>query len=290
MEIESGKYLNLPAIMFVSLWELFSFPENPCSQNPGKADSITVRAVETTDSNWPNDFIMVKIKSTDDEAYQNAYFYKTKSDKPQLLIVNIHSLTYDCQQFDSLPILSLQNNINFIHTDFRGPNKTKEACCSNLVISDTDAAIDCAIKNANVDTLRIYVIGQSGGGYATLDAFMKLKHRIKKFSVWVPIPDQAQWYDETRIRKLFYADNILVCTNSKGRKLNQEEAINSSTIYWKSPVEKLNYSNLEIFSGVYDELEWNGPIPITQSINFYDKLLTALKVRNRQNVFQKLKS
>ncbi len=239
-----------------------------------------VLAQDVMNSNWNIDFTLVKIKSTVDGELQNAWFYKTRSAKPQPLIVNLHSWTYDYRQFDSLPILAKQKDVNFIHPDFRGPNKSFNACCSNLVLSDIDAAIDFAIKNANVDTSEIYVIGQSGGGYATLAVFMKSKHRIKKFSAWVPISDLLQWYDETRIRKLYYADDILKCTGSEGKILNIQEAILRSPFYWKTPVEKLKKCRLEIFTGIYDGLENNGPIPITQSINFYNKLLKDLNVRN----------
>ena len=47
--------------------------------------------------------------------------------------------------------------------------------------------------------------------------------------------------------------------------------------YWETPTEKLKYSRLEIFAGVYDGMTGNGTIPITHSINFYNKLLKDLK-------------
>jgi hypothetical protein len=92
----------------------------------------------------------------------------------------------------------------------------------------------------------------------------------------VPLADLAKWYDETRIRKLYYANNILVCTHSKDKTLDREAAIQRSPFYWPTPKEKLKYATLEIFTGVYDGLENVGPIPITQSINFYNKVLKDL--------------
>ena len=84
-----------------------------------------------------------------------------------------------------------------------------------MVISDIDAAIDFALENANVDTSRIYVIGMSGGGYATLAIFMKSKHRIKKFSSWVPLVDLIQWYDETKILSSNMLLKFLLAPNLK---------------------------------------------------------------------------
>ena len=227
-------------------------------------------------SRWSADFDLVDIKSSLDDTIQKAYLYKTKSSTPQPLVVSLHSWSFDYRQDDTLALLSKAKDINYIHPDFRGENWNKNACCSDFVLTDIDASIDYAIAHANVDTSKIYVIGRSGGGYATLATFMKSKHRIRKFSAWVPLADLVKWYEETRMRKLYYADNILICTHSKNNLLDKEVAIQRSPFYWNTPKEKLTYATLEIFTGVYDGLENVGPIPITQSINFYNKLLKDL--------------
>lgn len=245
---------------------------------PKQTSDTTRQRNDSSESNWSPDFKLIKIKSPADEELQKAYFYKSKSAVPQPLIVSLHSWSWDYRQYDTLGILSKEKDINYIHPDFRGQNWTKNACCSDLVISDIDAAIDYAIGQGNVDTSKIYVIGRSGGGYATISSFMKSKHRIRKFSAWVPLTDLVAWYEETRMRKLYYAGNILVCTHSADGKLNKEIAVQKSPMYWSTPAEKLSYATLEIFDGIYDGLEGNGPIPITHSINFYNKLLTDLKV------------
>ena len=237
-------------------------------------ENIEIREVPK----WSDEFKIVEIKSPIDETLQSAYFYKTKSLDPQPLVVSLHTWSNDYTQYDSINEFSLEKDYNYIHPNFRGVNNTKDACCSELVISDIDAAIDFALENANVDPSRIYVIGMSGGGYATLAMFMKSKHKIKKFSSWVPLVDLIQWYDETKILKLKYAPEILVCTQSKDDVLNEEIARQKSPIFWKTPVNKLNYSTLEISTGIYDGMIGNGVIPITHSINFYNKLLTDLSV------------
>jgi predicted peptidase len=122
---------------------------------------------------WSDEFNIVEIKSPIDETLQSAYFYKTKSPDPQPLIVSLHTWSATYTQYDSINKFSFEKDYNYIHPNFRGVNNTKDACCSEMVISDIDASIDFAIENANVDTTRIYVIGMSGGGYATLAMFMK---------------------------------------------------------------------------------------------------------------------
>jgi hypothetical protein len=240
-------------------------------------DSVTYLK-DSLAARWSTAFELVSIKSPMDSQVQKAYLYKTKSSAAKPLIVSLHSWSFDYRQDDTLALLSKQHDVNYIHPDFRGENWKKNTCCSEFVLSDIDAAIDYAIANANVDTSKIYVIGRSGGGYATLGTFMKSKHRIRKFSAWVPLANLLTWYEETRIRKLYYADNILVCTGSPGNGLDKQVAIQRSPFYWPTPKEKLEYATLEIFAGVYDGLEGNGPIPITQSINFYNKVLRDLAV------------
>ena len=227
---------------------------------------------------WNDAFQVVEIESPLDGTPQPAYFYKTRSADPQPLVVSLHTWSSDYTQYDSINELALARDYNYIHPNFRGVNNSKEACCSDLVLSDIDASIDYALVNANVDADRIYVIGMSGGGYATLATFMKSRHRIKKFSAWVPLADLVQWYEETKTLKLKYAPEILACTNSRDSILNEEIARQRSPVYWETPVEKLNDASLEITTGIYDGLIGNGVIPITHSINFYNKVLSDLGV------------
>lgn len=222
---------------------------------------------------WSDTFEIVDIKSPLDGAIQKAYFYRSRSAEAKPLIVSLHTWSHDYTQFDSINDLCVSMDLNYIHPNFRGVNNHKDACCSELVLSDIDAAIDYALANGNVDIDRIYVIGTSGGGYATLATFMKSRHNIKKFAAWVPLVDLAKWYRESRIRKLKYADEIMTCTSSSGGELNLEVARRKSPIYWPTPVNKLEDSEVKIYCGVYDGMTGNGTIPITHSINFYNKLM-----------------
>jgi len=234
-----------------------------------------VKFDDTRNVNWDNDFKIVEIKSKLDDSIQKAYFYKSKSKTPKPLIISLHTWSGYYSQKDELASICKQKDLNYIHPDFRGANWTENACCSDLALSDIDDAITYAINNSNVDTTKIFVIGVSGGGYATLSTFMKSKHNISKFSAWASISDLIAWYNESKIRNSGYAENILDCTSST-KKLNIENAEQKSPIYWNTPTNKLKNSKLFIYAGIYDGIQ--GSVPITHSINFYNKLLTDLSV------------
>jgi pimeloyl-ACP methyl ester carboxylesterase len=234
-----------------------------------------VKFDDTRKAEWSKNFIIVDIKSSADNKNQKAYFYKSNSNSPKPLVISLHTWSGYFNQNDGIAKLCEQKNVNYIHPDFRGANWTKDACCSELALQDIDDAITYAINNSNVDTAKIYVVGVSGGGYATLCTFMKSNHNIKKFSAWASISDLNAWYNESRIRNNGYANDILNCTDS-GSKLNEISAMDKSPIYWDSPSHKLSYSKLYIYAGIYDGIQ--GSVPITHSINFYNKLLKDMSV------------
>ena len=256
----------------LTLTILFAF-QSSFSQETKKEPVI--KFDDTRKVQWKPEFKQVEIISTMDGTLQKAYFYGTKSDKPNPLIVSLHTWSGDYTQVDELSEMCSKRDINYIHPDFRGVNRTRDACCSELALNDIDDAISYAIKNSNVDKNKIFVIGVSGGGYATLSAFMRSKHNIAKFSAWASISDLVAWYNESKIRGANYAQNILDCTSS-GSTLIEENARQKSPLYWKTPAKKLEKSGLFIYAGIYDGIQ--GSVPITHSINFYNKILADMAV------------
>eukprot|EP01034_Spumella_vulgaris_P027206 gene27206-33895_t len=90
------------------------------------------------------------------------------------------------------------------------PKLPKRDHC-DYVIADIDEAIDWALKNMDVDKTNIYIVGYSGGGYATLAMYMKSRHSIKAFSAWASIADLTAWYAESLERKNKYVQEIIAC-------------------------------------------------------------------------------
>lgn len=253
------------------------------SQSPGdiagqgpEGEKAPILFDDTREVNWGSEFELVEIVSDLDGHRQKAFFHKSKSDKPMPLVVSLHTWSGDYSQKDPIAKLAADRDFNYIHPDFRGANNTRDACCSELAMEDIDAAITFALANARVDESRIYVIGVSGGGYATLSTFMKSRHPVRKFSAWVPITDLIAWHGESRIRGNKYANDILACTGSTGEVLDEETARAKSPMYWETPAEKLSSAEVFIYAGVYDGIQ--GSVPITHSINFYNKLLGDLSV------------
>jgi len=70
------------------------------------------------------------------------------------------------------------------------------------VISDFEDAIQFGIQNGNVDTNEVHMIGGSGGGYATMLAYMKLNYPVKSFNAWVGISNLTDWYWESSLKFL----------------------------------------------------------------------------------------
>lgn len=221
------------------------------------------------------EFSEIKIPSSQYNHQQPAYFYKSKSHQAMPLVISLHTWSGDYQQDDYMQEEILKRDWNYIHPHFQGKNDTPNACLSDKVIADIDDAIDFAIENANVDVNKIYVIGVSGGGYAALGSFFKSRHKISMYSCWVPITDLKAWYYQSKIRNNNYWRDILKCTNSKGDTLNHNYAIIRSPLYWDVPIEKLESTKIDLFAGVYDGID--GSVPITHSINMYNKLLESLK-------------
>ena len=213
------------------------------------------------------------IKSTIDGNTQIFYYYKSTAKKKMPLIVQLHSWSYpvDSLRTRRVDIEAISNNYNYLFPNFRGVNNHIKACCSDYVISDIDEAIDWAKKNMNVDINHIYIVGESGGGYATLAMYMKSRHKIKAFSAWVPISDLGNWYQESVERKNKYAAEIIKCTTETDffDSLNARER---SPLFWKTSVKKRKNSSIQIFTGIHDG--YTGPVPISHSVNFYNKLLS----------------
>jgi len=156
---------------------------------------------------------------------------------------------------------------NYIHPDFRGPNWTANACLSKKALADIDDAIQYAMDNGNVDVNNVFVVGVSGGGYATLGAFLKTHHQIRAFLAWVPISDLLAWYHQSSNRNSKYAQDILQCT-SDSMSLDVNEARLRSPLYW--PVPDRPNTRLEIYAGINDG--YMGSVPISHSILFYNHI------------------
>jgi len=229
--------------------------------------AVGVEWDDTRNKNWPEGFNPVSITSSGDGSPQPAVYRPSSSKKPMPLIVSLHTWSGNYTQKDDLAPFIDTEDWHYIHPDFRGPNKSPQGCMSDLVIPDIDDSIAYAIKHGNVDLDNIFVVGASGGGYATLGSFVRLNHQVNTFLSWVPLSDVEAWYWQCKHRGLKYADDILKST-STGAQLNTAEAKKRSPLFWKLP--NTPNGRLEIYAGIRDGYE--GSIPTSHSILFYNKV------------------
>jgi dienelactone hydrolase len=224
---------------------------------------------DTQNKNWGRGFEKIEVTSSKDQTLQPCIIHKTTSQKPQPLIVSLHSWSGDFAQADSISYQIIERDWNYIHPHFRGPNWTANACGSALMIADIEDAIRYMIKNTKVNPSEIHIVGSSGGGHATMLAYMKLNYPVKSFSSWVGISNLVDWYYESLGRRQRYTKDILKATGDTN-KLNEQEAKKRSAYFQPLPKNRQN-AKLYLYAGIHDG--YQGSVPITQTILFYNRLI-----------------
>jgi pimeloyl-ACP methyl ester carboxylesterase len=223
---------------------------------------------------WPEAVREVRYQSRADNTKQPALFYAPPTDgKARPLLVGLHTWSGDYWQAMSVPYAKwcIEKKWNFIHPNFRGPNRRPEATGSKLVVQDILSAVEYAKKNAAVDETRIYLIGASGGGYASLLMAGRAPEVWAGVSAWVPISDLAKWHAETSARKMKYARDIELSIGGKpvtGSKAQKEARKRSALTY----LARAKGVALDINAGITDG--HNGSVPISHSLEAFNILAT----------------
>lgn len=223
----------------------------------------------TKAATWSADFKVVDIPSKADSRPQKAYLYKA-SQKGRPLIVSLHTWSGDYRQADPLAEEAKKRNYNYIHPDFQGANVQPSAMGSEKVIKNLQEAIEFAVKETGANAQNVHVIGVSGGGMATLIAYMNVTCPVKSFSAWAPISDIEAWYWESKARGAKYAGHIWDATSSKA-EFNAAEARKRSPLYGVIPRKQRRTSQLFIYEGVHDG--YTGSVPVTHAINMYNRVV-----------------
>jgi len=144
---------------------------------------------------WPEGFSVVEIESSLDHTRQRAIFHPAAGAIKRPLLVSLHVWSGNYASSDSLAPLADKEDWNYIHPDFRGPNRATDNCLSDKVIGDIDDAIAYGMRVGNVDPEQIFVVGFSGGAYAALGMYARTRHRVRAFLAWAPISDLGAWHD-----------------------------------------------------------------------------------------------
>ena len=117
---------------------------------------------------WPKQVQEIKYPSMADNTRQPALFYApTVRGEPRPLLVGLHSWSSDYKQTMSVPYSKwcIEKKWNFIHPNFRGPNRRPEATGSELVVADILSAVEYAKKIGAVNC--VFKNNNSFGGTNT---------------------------------------------------------------------------------------------------------------------------
>jgi len=232
----------------------------PKSEAPGK---VIVR--------WPAQVKDIKYPSKADHTDQPAMYFAPESKEKKPLLVALHSWSADYKQTSQTPYAEwcIEHGWAFIHPNFRGPNNKPEACGSELVVQDILSAVEYVRKETNIDPQRIYLVGASGGGYATLLMAGRAPDLWAACSAWVPISDIQAWHEQSARKKQKYAKDIeLACGGvpTPGTPAGDESKKRSALTY----LAQAKNLKVSINAGIHDG--HTGSVPISQTLLAYNLL------------------
>lgn len=152
--------------------------------------------------------VEIEYKSPADNTMQPAILQAVadaKDSRP--LLVSLHTWSRNYQaRYPYREQWCAENQWHFIAPNYRGANNRPEALGSDLVIADIVAAVNYMTTNYRVDTNRIYLVGESGGGHAALLLAGRAPEIWAGVSAWVPICDVRLWWETHKGEK--YGANI----------------------------------------------------------------------------------
>ena len=220
---------------------------------------------------WPEEIQEIKYRSAADDTDQPALHFTPSTKEARPLLVGLHSWSSDYRQANtSYGKWAVNHDWHFIHPNFRGRNRTPSSMGSELAVQDILSAVSWARQQGNVDPNRIYVIGASGGGYASLLMAGRAPELWAGVSAWVPISDLVKWHAETAARKLRYAGEIEAALGGHkpvpGTPAHADALKRSAITY----MARARGVNLDINAGITDG--HNGSVPISHSLEAFNAL------------------
>ncbi len=220
---------------------------------------------------WPDGVEDIRYQSAADKTRQQALFYKPESKARVPLLVGLHTWSSNYKQTSSIPYAEwcIARGWAFIHPNFRGPNSNPTATGSELAVADIVSAVDYAKANANIDADRVYLIGASGGGYATLLLAGRHPRIWAGVSAWVPISDLAAWHAQCKKAGRAYWTQI---EKSCGGAPGSSDAVDKeyqrrSAMTW---IDAAIGVHVDINAGIHDG--HTGSVPISHSLLAFNAL------------------
>ena len=227
----------------------------------------------------------IQFESKVDETMQPAFFWRAKGDDPRPLVVCLHTWSYGLEQpWEKFRIRCEERNWHCAYPYFRGPNNNRKACGSDLVVSDLESVVDYCKKHYPVDESRIYLVGGSGGGHASLLMAGRAPEIWTAVSSWCPITDIKAWHKECRAKygDEGYSKHIeLACDGDP--QISTSAAAQAKR---RSPLTYLEASKgktiVDIGTGIHDG--HTGSVPVSHAINAFNLLADPKDRISREDI------
>ena len=217
---------------------------------------------------WPGAVREEWFRSRADGTMQPTLFYRPPGDQPAPLLVALH--TWGGTHLQAEPNYAawcIRKGWVLVHPHFRGPNKTPEACGSELVVEDILSVVDWAREQAPIDPRRIYLIGCSGGGYASMLLAGRAPQIWAGVSQWCGIYDLAQWHAE-RARDGYGRMLEAVCGGAPGvSPAADEQYRRRSASTWFSAAAGVP---MDLNTGIFDGHK--GSVPVSHTLHAFNTL------------------
>ena len=221
--------------------------------------------------------IRVVVESTMDGTQQPSYVLLPDGfaphGKPVPLLVSLHSWSGDLEQRNE-PLEKLANERGWIYLfpNFRGRNDHPQACGSEIAQQDILDAVEWAKANYPVDSRRVFLTGNSGGGHMTLMMVGRHPKVWAAASAWVGISDLAAWYRRHSAEGDRYGKMMLqVCGGKPGENaaIDQQYRLRSPLTYLHQAVGV----PLDIAAGVHDG--YTGSVPVRHTLKAFNAIAEA---------------
>ena len=211
-----------------------------------------------------------------DQSMQPALIAPAEGREARPLAVCLHTWSYGLEEWYAEEYIKAcaERNWHLIYPLFRGPNWNKEACGSDLVVSDLECAVEYMKENYAVDESRIYLVGGSGGGHASLLMAGRRPEIWTAVSSWCPISDVAAWFTQTRSmanRHMGgYADHIFSACGGDPTTCPEamEQAKHRSPLTWLANA--AGNVILDIGTGIHDG--HTGSVPVSHAILAFNEV------------------
>ncbi len=224
---------------------------------------------------WPQQIKKVEYPTTLDKSQQPMLVHTAANSGKRPLLVALHTWSGGYTQTGGEVVYArwcIEQDWHFIHPHFRGPNRSPDACGSEKAVQDIIDAVEYMKQHHKVDPDRIYLVGVSGGGYASLLMAGRAPHLWAGVSAWVPISDvRAWWQQKDQGGPTKYARDIEKAVGGRPDQNSRaaQECVKRSAVTY---LHKASGVNLDINAGVADGHK-GGSVPFTHSLYAFNRVV-----------------